>query len=80
MGRPKVSVVWDFFYQRSEAKFFINICSLCGFEIKVENRSKANTSNLTKHLQTRHQTEFEEAKANHAKKDAEKQKAHSSLN
>ena len=34
MGKPKKSVVWEFFEKRADVKGFVSSCNLCTFEIK----------------------------------------------
>ena len=39
MGKPKKSVVWEFFEQRADGKEFLNSFNLGTFEIKVTDTS-----------------------------------------
>ena len=39
MGKPKKSVVREFFEKRADGKGFISSCNMCTFEVKASDRS-----------------------------------------
>ena len=64
MGKHKSSVVWFFFNQVSKdpgsnSKAIVRRCKLCDYSIDVPDLSKANTSNLKKHLTSKHLEAFQ---------------------
>ena len=61
MGKTKTSLVWAFFTQVEEPTGgHKNSCNLCTYSVEVPSRSKANTSNLMKHVRSVHATALHE--------------------
>ena len=65
MGKHKSSIVWSFFNRTKDPKSTKGVrskCNLCNYSIAIPDPSKANTSNLTKHLVAKHGEAFKEEK------------------
>ena len=59
MVKSKTSLVWAFFNQEEDGDIFKNSCNFCLYSVPVPSRSKANTSNLLKHVKSRHSDVYE---------------------